>query len=80
MMSVFSQLSIKIGWEGKETIPALEVAKELCELVKNGNEEAFEKVFRVYRFAPSPANLDEIAANAVICEAFTEGRRIFLKE
>ena len=79
-MNTYIEISKKIGWgvETKEPIPHPEVAAELLVLVRDEqNIAAFEKVFKVHRFAPPPKNADEAIALNSICQAFKEGKRIF---
>ena len=73
----FSEISKIVGFEGTERMPDKDVSVELLELVRGRNGAALTKVLKVYRFAPSPTNANEAAANAIICEALAEGRRLF---
>ena len=76
-MTTFSDISKTVGFVGTERIPDKDVAVELLDLVKGRNVQAFTKILKVYRFAPSPCNANESAANAIICQALDEGRRLF---
>ncbi|WP_017258423.1 hypothetical protein [Pedobacter arcticus] len=77
-MTVYTAISKKIGWEGTATIPTIAEAKELKELVQKADAYAFEKVFRIHRFA-SHDQLSEANEEAmkIIYEAFCLGDPIF---
>jgi len=72
-MKTFSEISKQVGFTGFATWPTLGKALELKEQVENGSEVAFETVFRINRFAPSPISKDETESHIVICQAFIDG-------
>lgn len=79
-MSIYSELSKKIGWDKdtKVSIPTIEEAKELHQdVMVNKSIDAYESVFRYHRFAPTPDGGEDEAAMKFIYEAYTEGRRYF---
>jgi hypothetical protein len=79
-MSIYSELSLKVGWDWLKTenLPAPEIAESLLILVRDKHDvNSFEQVFKLYRFAKSPCNANEAKSNALICEAFSAGRQIF---
>lgn len=77
-MTVYTAISKKIGWEGKATIPTIAEATELKGLVQKEDAYAFEKVFKIHRFA-SYEQLSESNEEAlkIIYEAFCLGESIF---
>jgi hypothetical protein len=76
-MSKYSEISKRIGWDRIDVaIPTPERAKKLFELVQNGDELAFETVFRVNRFG-DPKNKEQIEAMDIINQAFLKGAEIF---
>lgn len=77
--SVYSKISKKIGFNGRANYPSIEQATELLEKVKNADEYAFETVFRIWRFAPSPEyqNATTVEAFNLISDAFKIGTCIF---
>jgi hypothetical protein len=77
-MSTYSEISKRIGFEGKASIPTLQHAIELLRKVHDDkSEEAFEEVFKIHRFAESPDNDSDIDTMNVIMDAFTVGKKIF---
>lgn len=77
-MSKYSEISKRIGWNGKADIPSLEKANELLAKVRNNNDaDAFEQVFKIYRFAQAPVGEQETLALNVIIEAYRIGTDIF---
>ena len=75
--SIYTQISKKIGLQGNAEIPSIAEAQQLCELVKKGDAYAFEKVFKIHRFAPSGTTLEQSTAQNIIFEAFGFGSSIF---
>jgi len=77
-MSVYSDISKRIGWEGSSSIPSVELAQELLEKVTRQHcQVAFEQVFRIHRFAPTSETEEEYEAMLIIYEAYTKGTSIF---
>ena len=77
-MNVYSVVSKRIGWEGTEKIPSLVIAQTLHErIVKYKNVGAFESIFAIHRFAPSPQTFEEGQAMNEINKAFIAGEQIF---
>lgn len=78
-MSLYSELSKKIGWDAKKVnIPSIEEAKALHnEVLVNKSIDAFETVFKIHRFAPTPDGGEDSVACNLIFEAFTLGRKFF---
>lgn len=77
-MSIYSVVSKRIGWEGAEKIPSLVIAQTLHErIVKYKDVGAFESVFAINRFAPSPQTFEESQAMNEINKAFIAGEQIF---
>ena len=79
-MTVYTQISKKIGWEGKASIPSILEANQLLELVKKEDEYAFEKVFTIHRFAPSGTSVEHSEAMNIIFEAYKKGEQIFKRK
>ncbi len=80
-MNVYSIVSKRIGWEGAEKIPSLVIAQTLHErIVKYKDASAFESVFAIYRFAPSPQTFEEGQAINEIHKAFIAGEQIFREQ
>lgn len=77
-MTVYTAISKKIGWEGKAEIPGVREAQLLSSLVARADAYAFEKVFKIHRFA-SCDQLSEAKEEAmkIIFEAFCIGEAIF---
>lgn len=81
-MSKYSDISKKIGWDDRKvSIPTLKEAEQLHDEVLNlRSESAFEHVFVIHRFAPSPDGFGEdFEAMKLVNEAFTFGTQIFSK-
>lgn len=79
-MTVYSEISKKIGWDKdtKVSIPTVNEAKELHnEVLINQSEEAFENVFRIHRFAPTPDGGEDSVAMGYIHDAFVNGQKFF---
>lgn len=78
-MSVFTEVSKKIGWASKPIqIPTVEEAQLLLEKVRDKKDkQAFETVFKLHRFAPCPVNHVENDAMLIIWDAFNLGMQIF---
>ena len=79
--STYTAISKRIGWApplDAVKIPSRERAQELLDAIVHGNDErAFETVFTIYRFAPSPVTVEEGLVLNTINKAFIEGSRIF---
>jgi len=74
-MSVFSQISKKLGFQGPQVpMPTFEQARELSEKVFNDDRQAFEEVFRIYRFAGVEDFVRDIEISDIIFVAFVYGR------
>lgn len=77
-MSIYSDISKRIGWEGHCAIPSPETAKELHDAVVNDHcQEAFEMVFKIHRFSPSPETDEEYQASNLIWKAYKAGSQLF---
>lgn len=79
-LTSYDALSEKVGFATKEliTIPTVEVAKDLLNLIKQANSlEAAEAVMKVVRFTPSGKTLDEREAKRICCEASQLARQTF---
>jgi hypothetical protein len=79
-MSVYSELSKKIGWDPdkKVSIPSVPEAKDLnIKVLLERSVDAYEKVFTIHRFAPSPDGGEDSEAMDYILEAYLKGRRFF---
>ncbi|WP_392471275.1 hypothetical protein ACF3OC_07890 [Sphingobacterium cellulitidis] len=79
-MSVYSEISKKIGWDRdtKVPIPTTDEAKELHnEVMVNQSMDAFETVFRIHRFAPTPDGGDDAVAMGYIHSAYRDGQVFF---
>lgn len=79
-MNTYTAISKRLGWDAdkKVGIPSLEDAKKWQTAVMvNKDENAFEKVFEVQRFAPSPDGGEDGAAMEIIWQTFREGSRFF---
>lgn len=78
-MSLYSEISKRIGWADKKVaIPSITEAKALNnEVLVNKSIDAFEKVFTLHRFAPTPDGGEDEVAMKLIFEAYTEGRKFF---
>lgn len=79
-MNTYTAISKRLGWdaEKKVSIPSIEEAKELQNKVMvNQDAEAFEKVFSIHRFAPSPDGGEDGAAMEIIWQTFREGSKFF---
>jgi len=68
-MSTYSDISKRIGWHAGvfEPWPTKEECLELLKQVKEGDLNAFEKVFKIYRYAectPGTINLSGIITDA----------------
>ncbi len=80
-MSIYSNISKRIGWQGHCAIPSLKTARELLREVEvNHRQSAFEMVFKIHRFASTPETDAEREAMGVIWNAFFIGRDIFQKQ
>ncbi len=79
-MSVYTAISKKIGWQGQARIPSLTVARSLLmQITKYKDVRAFEAVFAIHRFAPSPQTVEEGLAMNEVNKAFHRGRKDFQK-
>lgn len=79
-MSVYSEISKKIGWdkETKHPVPTIEEAKDLHnEVMVNHSKDAFETVFRIHRFAPTADGGDDAVAMGYIHDAYLNGQFFF---
>ena len=77
-MSIYSEISKRIGWEGHCAIPSVETAGELlCSVAGMHCREAFEMAFKIHRFAPLPGTEGELEAMNIIHEAYVKGARHF---
>ena len=79
-MSIYSEISKKIGWdrETKVSIPTIEEAKELHnEVILKQSQIAFETVFRIHRFAPTPDGGEDAVAMGYIHDAYVNGQTYF---
>lgn len=79
-MSKYSEISKRVGWYSSKRagIPSLEDAKKLQNAVMvNHDDEAFEKVFFIHRYAPSPDGGEDGKAMEIIWETFKEGANFF---
>ncbi|MCT4590535.1 MAG: hypothetical protein N4A71_22095 [Carboxylicivirga sp.] len=77
-MSKYSEISKRIGWEGHCAIPSETEALKLFNSVVNQHcESAFELVFKIHRFAPTPDSQVEFRAMETINEAFRVGSQYF---
>lgn len=79
-MTVYTQISKKIGWDGRASIPTMTEAERLLELVKQEDESAFEAVFRIHRFAANAGSNDDVEAMNLIYTAFITGSNIWNKQ
>lgn len=79
-MTIYSELSKKIGWDKdtKVSIPTLFEAKELYqEVMINESVGAYEQVFRIHRFAPTPDGGEDSVAMGYIHDAYVKGQKFF---
>lgn len=77
-MSIYTQISKRIGWQGYCAIPSVENVTVLYgALVKDKCTESFELVFKIHRFAPPPETPEETRAMCIINEAVKIGTDIF---
>jgi len=79
-LTTYEALSEKIGFACKApiTIPTVQVAKDLLNLIKQANSlEAAEAVMKVVRFTPSGKTADEREAKRICCEASQLARQTF---
>lgn len=76
--SVYTIISKRIGFNGSPIhIPQQHIADALYEKVKGGDRDAFEAVFRYYRYGLSPENDTERLAANTIMAAYQIGEQIF---
>lgn len=79
-MSIYSVISKRIGWDRdtKVSIPSIEEAKDLHNNVMvHQRVDAFEKVFRIHRFAPTPDGGEDSVAMGYIHDAYMNGQGFF---
>ena len=78
-MSIYSDISKKIGWQRQVRKPvSFMEAEQLAREVENGSAEAFEKVFTLWRFMDQvDLTEDQMAAFMQIEVAFQRGKEIF---
>lgn len=79
-LTSYEALSEKIGFASKDpiSIPTVEVAKDLLNLIKQANSlEAAEAVMKVVRFTPSGKTPGEREAKRICCEASQLARQTF---
>ena len=79
-MSIYREISKKIGWDKdtKVSIPTLEEARELHnDVLIDESVEAYENVFRIHRFAPTPDCGEDEQAMKWIHEAYVYGQSLF---
>lgn len=80
-MSVYDEISNRIGWFGAVDIPSAEFAKNLLQKVLDEEcQSSFETVLKIHRFAPAPVTEEEIIALDFICEAYRIGKLIFMNK
>lgn len=79
-MNTYVKISKKIGFEHRNvTYPTLDEVKQLLTRVSEGDEDAFEKIFRYHRFLPSPKNTGEEQIMNIVTSTFKIGSTIFQK-
>lgn len=72
-MSTYSKISKRIGWDPIcPYIPGRKRVMELIEQIKQGDEDAFETIFTIHRFASSEA-LDLAEVADLVAEGFKIG-------
>ena len=76
-MTIYTQISKKLGWQGTAEIPSIAEAEQLKELVRKGDAYAFEKAFKIHRFAGSGSTLEQSTAMNIVHEAYTIGAQFF---
>lgn len=77
-MTIYTQISKQIGWEGSSVIPTLETAQNLhLKVTEEKCQLAFKQVFIIYRFAELSATRMEAKAMALIEDAYSIGRKQF---